>query len=120
MKASTDVPVILFTTAQEWADWLEEHHDSLQAVWLKLAKKGATISSITYDQALDEALCYGWIDSQAKSFDEQCYLQRFGPRRSKSPWSKINIGHIARLSKEGRMKPAGIKAVEEAIKDGRW
>lgn len=116
MTVSTNLPTIFFANAQEWERWLEKNYDSSHGIWIKIAKKASGIASVTYDQALDEALCYGWIDSQMKSLDEQFYLQRFSPRRSKSPWSKINIGHIDRLMREGRMKPAGVKAFEEAKK----
>jgi uncharacterized protein YdeI (YjbR/CyaY-like superfamily) len=114
------LPILSFDTQQEWRKWLEKNHASSDGIWLKFAKKGSDNISITYAQALDEALCYGWIDSQAKSHDEKSYLQRFGPRRTKSVWSKINTGHIDRLMKAGKMKPAGIKVVEEAKADGRW
>src|SRR6185369_11298873 len=87
--------------------------------WLKFFKKNSGVQSINYDQALDVALCYGWIDSQLKSFDEKAYLQKFTPRRSKSIWSKRNVEYIERLMKAGRMKPAGIKQYEEAKADGR-
>ena len=83
-------------------------------------KKNSGKQSITYDQALDEALCYGWIDGIAKRYDEESYIQRFTPRRPKGNWSKINTGHVVRLIRSGRMKPAGMVEVESAKKDGRW
>ena len=90
-------------------------------MWLLLAKKGTTEpTSLTYAQALDEALCYGWIDGQARRSDEHTYRQRFTPRRPRSPWSARNVGHIARLLDEGRMQPPGLAEVERAKADGRW
>ncbi|MBI2443574.1 MAG: YdeI/OmpD-associated family protein [Candidatus Levybacteria bacterium] len=112
-------PVILFKTQNEWEQWLSRHHKT-NGVWLKFAKKKSGETSVTYDEALDIALCYGWIDSQAKSLDETFYLQKFTPRGPKSIWSKINTEHIARLVREGRMRLAGLAAVEAAKKDGRW
>lgn len=107
--------------AAGWRTWLGEHHAEPEGVWLVLAKKGATApTSLTYDQALDEALCHGWIDGQARPRDEATYIRRFTPRRARSLWSKRNIGHIARLSAEGRMHPAGQAEVERAKADGRW
>lgn len=120
MKTTTDLPIMFFSTVQEWGDWLKQNHASSDGIWMKIAKKGSGVASVTYDQALEESLCFGWIDSQVKKFDDAFYIQRFGPRRSKSLWSKINVQHIDRLMKAGKMKPAGIKVVEEAKKDGRW
>jgi uncharacterized protein YdeI (YjbR/CyaY-like superfamily) len=87
---------------------------------MKIAKKASGILSVTYDEALDVALCYGWIDGQKKRFDEKYWLQRFTPRGAKSIWSKINVGHVERLIASGDMKPSGLKAVEAAKQDGRW
>jgi len=89
-------------------------------IWLQFYKKNSGVASVTYAEALDVALCYGWIDAQLKSIDELCYKQHFTPRRPRSIWSKRNIEHIARLTSEGRMKPAGTKQVEAAKADGRW
>jgi uncharacterized protein YdeI (YjbR/CyaY-like superfamily) len=89
-------------------------------VWLRFYKKGSGITSLNYAQALDEALCYGWIDGQSKTSDEKSYLQKFTQRRARSIWSKRNIEHIARLTEEGKMKPSGLKAAEAAKADGRW
>lgn len=104
-----------------WQVWLEEHHEQSSGVWLRLAKKGTTEPTrLNYDEALEQALCHGWIDGQVRRWDELTYRQRFTPRRSRSAWSKRNIGHVERLTGEGRMKPAGLAAVERAKADGRW
>lgn len=114
-----DYPLMLFKSQKEWDMWISKNHKT-SGVWLKFAKKNSGKISVNYDQALDVALCFGWIDSQAKSFDESFYLQKFTPRGPKSIWSKINTEHVARLSKAGKMKPQGFLKVEEAKKDGRW
>ena len=116
----TDFPIIFFESQDEWRSWLEQNHNVARGVWLRFYKKGSGITSLNYAQALDEALCYGWIDGQSKSSDEKSYLQKFTPRRAKSIWSKRNIEHIARLTEEGKMKPSGLKAAEAAKADGRW
>ena len=110
-----------FETQKDWEAWLSKNHASCEeGIWLRMYKKDTKIPSINYAQALEEALCYGWIDGQKKSYDAQSWLQRFTPRRKKSGWSQINIGHIERLTKDGRMQPAGIVQVEAAKADGRW
>jgi uncharacterized protein YdeI (YjbR/CyaY-like superfamily) len=114
------LPIIPFATPQAWQAWLAEHHATSPGLWLKLAKKATGIPSITYDEALDSALCYGWIDGQKGSYDEQFWLQRFTPRRAKSKWSKRNREIVARLFEEGKMRPAGLHEVELAQQDGRW
>jgi len=119
LKKQIDLPIFSFDSQDEFAEWMEKNYET-PGVWIKFFKKNSGIKSITYDEALDVALCYGWIDSQSRSLDEKSYLQKFTPRRSKSIWSKINTGHIERLIKEGKMRPAGLKAVEDAKKDGRW
>lgn len=115
-----EFPVICFEEPAEWEAWLERNHSASNGVWLKFHKKASGLKSVNYDQALDVALCYGWIDGQLKKFDENSYLQKFTPRRPKSIWSKRNIEHTGRLEKEGRMKPSGRLAVEQAKADGRW
>ena len=117
---STDLPTLPFESKQKWAAWLAKQHDTSAGIWLKLAKKDSGIPSITYEEALDVALCYGWIDGQKKGFDNQYWLQKFTPRGSKSIWSKINTEKVERLIASGEMKPAGLKAVEAAKADGRW
>jgi uncharacterized protein YdeI (YjbR/CyaY-like superfamily) len=114
-------PEVTVADAAAWRSWLAEHHAEPRGVWLLLAKKGTTEpTSLTYAQALDEALCYGWIDGQARRSDEHTYRQRFTPRRPRSPWSARNVGHIARLLDEGRMQPPGLAEVDRAKADGRW
>jgi len=115
-----DQPIIPFASTEVWEKWLEENHAAVNGIWIQFYKKGSGIASVTYAEALDIALCYGWIDAQLKSIDALCYRQHFTPRRPKSIWSKRNIEHITRLTAEGRMKPAGIKQVQAAKADGRW
>lgn len=104
-----------------WRAWLDEHEDESDGVWLTLAKKGTTTpTTLTYVQALDEALCSGWIDGQTKSVDDATYLRRFTPRRARSMWSKRNVEHIARLIGESRMRSRGHDEIERAKADGRW
>jgi uncharacterized protein YdeI (YjbR/CyaY-like superfamily) len=104
-----------------WRAWLREHDGDHVGVELVLAKKGTTEpTSLTYDQALDEALCHGWIDGQVRRRDERTYRQRFTPRRARSQWSERNVGIVERLLAEGRLQPAGLTAVERAKSDGRW
>jgi len=115
-----DLPIIPFSSPPEWEAWLSQNHDVAPGLWLKIAKKASGIPSITYAEALDGALCYGWIDGQKGSYDQEYYLQRFTPRRPKSNWSKHNREHVARLIEQGRMQPAGLRQVEAAKEDGRW
>lgn len=117
---STDIPTLPFADKKKWADWLAKQHDKSAGVWLKLAKKTSGIPSINYEEALDIALCYGWIDGQKKGFDDKFWLQKFTPRGSKSIWSKINTEKAEKLIASGEMKPAGLKAIEAAKADGRW
>ena len=115
------LPELTVADAAAWRIWLAEHHDVSAGVLLVLAKKGITEpTSLTYDQALEEALCYGWIDGQVQRRDETTYRQRFTRRRSRSSWSKRNVGIVERLHLEGRMHPAGTAEVERARADGRW
>ena len=120
MPNLTELPILPFESKKKFADWLAKNHDKSAGLWLKIAKKAAGISTVTYLEALDVALCYGWIDGQKGSFDEQYFLQKFTPRRPKSIWSKINVEKVAGLIASGEMKPAGLKAVEAAKQDGRW
>lgn len=115
-----DVPTQLFATQEDWEAWLDQHHSTSPGLWLRLAKKGADLQSLSYAEALDVALCYGWIDGQKKGLDDASWLQKFTPRKPKSLWSKINREKVAALAQAGRMKPAGIAAVESAKQDGRW
>lgn len=114
------LPILLFEHEEAWSRWLDDQHSVSPGVWLRLAKKGASLRSVSYAEALDAALCYGWIDSQKKSYDELSWLQRFTPRGARSVWSKINREKIEALSAAGRMKTAGLLAVESAKADGRW
>lgn len=121
-KAVTaEPPEVIVADAPAWRAWLDEHHDAATGVWLVLAKKGTTEpTSVTYGEALEEALCHGWIDGQVRRRDETTYRQRFTPRRPRSSWSKRNVGLAERLLSEGRMHPAGIAEIERAKADGRW
>jgi uncharacterized protein YdeI (YjbR/CyaY-like superfamily) len=116
----TDLPILPFENKKKWADWLTKQHGKSTGVWLKLAKKNSGLVSITYEEALDVALCYGWIDGQKGSFDQKYWLQKFTPRGPKSIWSKINTDKAERLIASGEMKSAGLKAIELARQDGRW
>jgi len=104
----------------EWEAWLEEHHATAPAVWLRLAKKGSGVATVTREEAVEIALCYGWIDGQARTQDEVYWLLRFTPRTRRSKWSQINCEMAEALILAGRMKPAGLAAVEAAKADGRW
>jgi uncharacterized protein YdeI (YjbR/CyaY-like superfamily) len=115
-----DKPVMSFASPDEWESWLEEHHESSDGVWIQMAKKASGIASVDWAGALQVALCFGWIDGQRRSLDDTHFLQKFTPRRARSPWSKINIGHVERLIGEGRMRPAGQRQIAAAKADGRW
>jgi uncharacterized protein YdeI (YjbR/CyaY-like superfamily) len=113
--------ILPFASTELWAAWLAEHHaDTPDGLWLKLAKKGSGIATITYAEALDEALCYGWIDGQKDPFDEVWWLQKFTPRRSRSRWSKVNTEKVGTLIAQGRMQAAGLREIAAAQADGRW
>ncbi|TCO24595.1 uncharacterized protein YdeI (YjbR/CyaY-like superfamily) [Kribbella steppae] len=112
---------VIVADAHAWHTWLSEHHQANDGIWLVLAKKAVTTpTSLTYDQALEEALCHGWIDGQRKGRDDRTFVQRFTPRRARSLWSKRNVGIVARMESEGRMVAAGREQVERAKADGRW
>lgn len=115
-----DYPIIPFASIEAFETWLDQHHTTKPGVWIKIYKKVTGIATITHAQALDIALCYGWIDGQGKPFDDKSYLQKFTPRGKRSIWSARNQEHIARLTKEKRMKPAGLAQVKRAQEDGRW
>ncbi len=118
---AAELPELTVRDAVAWRAWLADHHQDPTGVWLVLAKKGTTEpTSLSYDQALDEALCQGWIDGQTRRRDDASYLQRFTPRAARSSWSKRNVGIVERLLAEGRMRPSGLAAVERAKADGRW
>ncbi|MER5624815.1 hypothetical protein ABT061_27660 [Streptosporangium sp. NPDC002544] len=109
-----------FANAGRWESWLAEHHGSEGGVWLKIAKKGSTETLITIEQALEVALCYGWIDSHRRSYDRHCFLQRYSRRRKGSHWSRVNVEHVEALAAAGRMRPPGLAEVAAAQADGRW
>jgi uncharacterized protein YdeI (YjbR/CyaY-like superfamily) len=116
-----DLPELLVHNAAAWRAWLADHHADHPGVWLVLARKGATApTTLNHAEALDEALCQGWIDGQLRKRDRLTYLQRFTPRGRRSAWSQINAGRIEQLQAEGRMRPAGLAQVERAQADGRW
>ena len=117
---STGLQILPFASKKKWAAWLAKQHDRSAGVWLKLAKKGSDIPSVTYDEAVEVALCYGWIDGQGKGLNDEYWLQKYTPRGSKSIWSKINKEKAEKLIASGEMKPAGLKAIELAKQDGRW
>lgn len=119
-RADADPPVRRFATRAAWQRWLEQHHQTSSGVWLELARKGSGLRSVSRAEALEVALCYGWIDGQAASVDGIRYRQRFTPRRPRSKWSQINRAAVTRLHAEGRLAPAGISAMESAQRDGRW
>ena len=117
---STELPTRSFASKKKWAAWLATKHNKSAGVWLQLARKDSGIASVTYEEALEAALCYGWIDGQKKGFDDQYWLQKFTPRGPRSIWSKINTEKAERLIASGQMQPAGLRTVEAAKQDGRW
>ena len=119
MAAVGELPIRKFVNQNAWESWLSAHHSSI-GLWLKFAKKSAIAKSLTYQDALEVALCYGWIDSQKRSFDDQHFLQRFGPRGARSIWSRINRSKAEQLIRAGRMKAAGQAAVDRAKQNGQW
>jgi uncharacterized protein YdeI (YjbR/CyaY-like superfamily) len=120
VKATTPEPVLPFATQRKFGAWLAKHHASASGIWIKIAKAASGITSIKYAEAVEEALCWGWIDSQSKGIDEKWYVQRFTPRGKRSPWSKINCAKADALIAAGKMSAAGLAEVERAKKDGRW
>ena len=120
MPSADELPIESFESPRAFATWMGKHHAHSHGIRIKFAKKGSGIPSVTYAEAVELALCYGWIDGQAKRIDDDFYLQRFTPRRPKSMWSKINCTKAEALIASGRMKPAGLREVERAKADGRW
>ena len=120
MAAEDGSQSLSFASAAEWEAWLEANHASSDGLWIKVAKKGSGVPSVTIAEALDLCLCFGWIDSQRRALDENYFLQRYTPRRPRSNWSRINVEKVAELTAAGRMRPAGIAAVERAKADGRY
>jgi uncharacterized protein YdeI (YjbR/CyaY-like superfamily) len=119
-SADDRAEVIAFRDAAEFETWLDAHVDHGAGVWLKIAKKGSGIPSLTADEAVDAGLCYGWISGQRRSQDEVFYLQKYVPRRPRSHWSQVNVARVEELTAAGRMRPSGLAEVEAAKADGRW
>jgi uncharacterized protein YdeI (YjbR/CyaY-like superfamily) len=114
------LPTLQFKTQKAFETWLAKNHAKAPGVWVQFAKKASGVQSITYAEAVEAALCYGWIDGQSKSIDDTAWIQKYTPRGPKSIWSKINRGKVEALIENGRMKPAGLAAIQSARKDGRW
>jgi uncharacterized protein YdeI (YjbR/CyaY-like superfamily) len=112
--------IVLFKRAKDWSHWLSHNYAASTGVWLRLAKKASELESITYAEALEEALCYGWIDGQKRAHDENSWIQKFTPRRKQSTWSKINRAKVLQLIESGKMQPSGLAEIEAAQTDGRW
>jgi len=119
-QKQVELPIILIENQPDFEDWLKNNAESSAGVWLRFAKKGSGVASVTYDEAVESALCYGWIDSQAKSYDDKTWIQKFTPRGKRSIWSKINTEKAEALIAAGRMTPAGMKAIETAKQNGNW
>ena len=117
---SFDAAPTSFESAKAFETWLRKHHATSDGVWVKVAKKGAGEPGITYPEAVEIALCWGWIDGQKKGLDDRHFLQRFTPRRARSLWSKVNVDKVAALVEAGRMQPAGQAQIDAAQADGRW
>jgi uncharacterized protein YdeI (YjbR/CyaY-like superfamily) len=115
-----DLPVVGFESQSDWADWLKENHAKSSGVWLRLAKKNSGVKSVSYEEAIEEALCFGWIDGQKKAYDETTWLQRMTPRGPRSIWSKINRDKAEVLFAAGRLQLAGLQAIERARQGGQW
>ena len=120
MSAKQDLPVIPFVSRDAWEAWLAEQHATSSGLWLKIAKRDSGIDTVSYAEALEVALCYGWIDGQKNKLDGDYWLQRFTSRKPRSKWSKVNCGKATELIEKGWMKPAGLREVEQAKADGRW
>ena len=115
-----DLPIVDFESQSAWADWLKKNHAKSTGVWLRLAKKNSGVASVSYDEAIEAALCFGWIDGQKGKYDEATWLQKMTPRGPRSIWSKINRDKAEALIASGRMKPAGLAAIERARQGGQW
>ena len=118
--SQAEPPILAFDDATGWERWLEENHATSSGAWLRFARKGSGEATVTYAEAVEVALCFGWIDGQAKRLDERAWIQKFTPRRPKSVWSRINRERAEALMRQGRMRPAGLAAIEAARADGRW
>ena len=120
MPVPDDLPVLEFATQTELEEWLEREHATAPGVYVRLAKKGAGVPSVTYPQIVEACLCFGWIDGISRRLDDRFYVQRITPRRARSVWSQKNVEAVGALTAAGRMRPAGLAAVEAAQADGRW
>lgn len=120
MTFQPEMPIIPFSSQKKWRSWLLKNYDKVDGIWMLLYKKDSGIKSINYDQALEEALCFGWIDGLRKKYDEKSYLQKFTPRRKRSIWSKRNRSKAEQLTKEGKIHKAGLAEIDKAKNDGRW
>jgi uncharacterized protein YdeI (YjbR/CyaY-like superfamily) len=120
LSGKQDLPIKRFASKAAWDQWLSRHHETSAGLWLEFAKKGSTLVSLSHADALEVALCYGWIDGQTASVDAKWYRQRFTPRRPRSKWSQINRATVERLHAEARLAPAGLRQMEAAQRDGRW
>jgi uncharacterized protein YdeI (YjbR/CyaY-like superfamily) len=120
MAGGDDLPTLEFASQADWEAWLDAQHTNARGVWIKIAKKATGIPSVTHAEALESALCYGWIDGQRVAFDEAYFLQKFTPRRARSGWSRVNREKALELIASGTMRPAGLSEVERAKADGRW
>jgi uncharacterized protein YdeI (YjbR/CyaY-like superfamily) len=116
----TDLPVLGFADQRALEEWLEAEHASAPGLYVKLAKKGAGVPSVTYAELVESLLCFGWIDGRSNRLDDRYYLQRITPRRARSAWSRTNVAAVEALTAAGRMRPAGLAAAEAARADGRW
>jgi uncharacterized protein YdeI (YjbR/CyaY-like superfamily) len=115
-----ELPIKMFASQETWRTWLHDNYTDQAGLWIKMGKKASGIQTVTYAEALDVALCYGWIDGQKKTFDESYFLQKFTPRRTRSMWSQVNQGKVADLIQHGLMQPSGLAEIERAKADGRW
>jgi uncharacterized protein YdeI (YjbR/CyaY-like superfamily) len=120
METKQNLPILSFASQKKWEEWLGENHQTSKGIWLKIAKKGTATDTVQYAEALESALCYGWIDGQKGALDTDFWLQKFTPRGPRSKWSKVNREKATALIENGRMKPAGLAEVERAKADGRW
>ena len=120
MPMPAEYPILLFRDRAHWTRWLDRHHATERGVWMRFARKGSSFTSVTYADAVESALCFGWIDGQVRKYDDDSWIQKFTPRGRKSVWSRINVERVTRLSAAGEMRPAGQAAVDAARADGRW
>lgn len=120
MELFKDLPVLLFLSQEDWHAWLGDNYNRSPGVWLKHAKKASGKESVSYQEALEEAMCFGWIDSQKQAYDGDYFLQKFTPRGPKSVWSKVNVAKAESLIEMGKMQPSGLAAINLAKQDGRW